>query len=96
MKEIAEKKIECSLAQLCSAWIIANPDVSCCLFGASKASQIEDNMKALEIYKKIDKDTFIEIEKIMDNAPKGEMDYLTFIQLPSRRNVAMNIDYLKH
>ena len=96
LKEIAEKKIKCSLAQLCIAWIIANPDVSCCLFGASKASQIEDNMKALEIYKKIDKDTFIEIEKIMDNAPKGEMDYLTFTQLPSRRNVAMNIDYLKH
>ena len=96
LKEIAEKKIKCTLAQLCIAWIIANPDVSCCLFGASKASQIEDNMKAVEIYKKIDKDTFIEIEKIMDNAPKGEMDYLTFTQLPSRRNVAMNIDYLKH
>ena len=53
-------------------------------------------MKALEIYKKIDKDTFIEIEKIMDNVPKGEMDYSTWTQLPSRRNVAMNIDYLKH
>ena len=50
----------------------------------------------MEIYKKIDKDTFIEIEKIMDNVPKGEMDYLTFTQLPSRRNVAMKIDYLKN
>ena len=95
-KYTKEKKIKCTLAQLCIAWIIANPDVSCCLFGASKPSQIEDNMKALEIYKKIDKDTFIEIEKIMDNVPKGEMDYLTFTQLPSRRNVAMKIDYLKN
>ena len=76
--------------------LVTNPDVNCCLFGASKATQIEDNVKALDIYKKIDKDTFIEIEKIMDNAPTGEMDYLTFTQLPSRRNVAMNIDYLKH
>ena len=96
LKDIAEKKYKCTLAQLCIAWIIANPDVNCCLFGASKATQIEDNVKALDIYKKIDKDTFIEIEKIMDNAPTGEMDYLTFTQLPSRRNVAMNIDYLKH
>jgi aryl-alcohol dehydrogenase-like predicted oxidoreductase len=40
------------------------------LFGARKPSQIEDNMKAVEIYKKIDKDIFIEIEKIMDNVSK--------------------------
>ena len=96
LKDIAEKKIKCTLAQLCIAWIIADPDISCCILGASKPTQLEDNFKALEIYKKIDKDTFIEIEKIMDNAPKGEMDYLTWTQLPSRRNIAMNIDYQKH
>ena len=96
LKDIAEKKIKCSLAQLCIAWIIANPDINSCILGASKPAQLEDNFKALEIYKKIDKDTFIEIEKIMDNAPKGEMDYLTWTQLPSRRNIAMNIDYQKH
>ena len=84
------------MAQLCIAWIISNPDISCCVLGASKPSQLEDNFKALELYKKIDKDTFIEIEKIMDNAPKGEIDYLTWTQLPSRRNIAMNIDYQKH
>ena len=96
LKDLAEKKIKCTLPQLCIAWIIANPDISCCVLGASKPSQLEDNIKALELYKKIDKDTFIEIEKIMDNAPVGEMDYITFTQLPSRRNIAMNIDYQKH
>ena len=40
------------------------------MFGARKPSQIEDNMKEVEIYKKIDKDIFIEIEKIMDNVSK--------------------------
>ena len=44
--------------------------------------------KTLDLYEKIDKDTFIEIEKIMDNAPTGEMDYLTWTQLPLRRNIA--------
>ena len=58
LKDIAEKKIKCTLAQLYIAWIIANPDVNCCLFGASKLSQIEDNVKALDIYKKIDKENF--------------------------------------
>ena len=96
LKDIAEKKIKCTLAQLCIAWIIANPDISSCVLGASKTNQLEDNFKALDLYKKIDKDTFIEIEKIMDNAPTGEMDYLTWTQLPSRRNIAMNIDYIKH
>jgi len=96
LKDIAEKRIKCTLAQLCIAWIIANPDISCCLMGASKPTQLEDNFKALELYKRIDKDTFIEIEKILDNVPKGEMEYLTFTQLPSRRNVAMHIDYQKH
>lgn len=96
LKDIAEKKVKCTLAQLCIAWIIADPDVSSCILGASKPNQVEDNCKALEIYKKIDKEVFLEIEKIMDNAPKGEIDYLTWNQLPSRRNVAMNIDYVKH
>ena len=53
-----KKKIKCTLAQLYIAWIIANPDVNSCLFGASKLSQIEDNVKALDIYKKIDKENF--------------------------------------
>ena len=95
LKDIAEKKLKCSLAQLSIAWIIANPDVSCCLFGASKPSQIEDNMKALEIYKKIDKDTFIEIEKILENVPDGEIDYRDWKELPSRRNIVLGIDYIK-
>ena len=51
-------------------------------------------MKALEIYKKLEKDDFIEIEKILKNTPKGEIDYLTFKELPSRRNISMNIDYI--
>ena len=93
LKTIADK-YNCTLAQLALAWVIANPDVSCCILGASKGKQIEENVKALEIYKKIEKDDFIEIEKILKNTPKGEIDYLTFKELPSRRNISMNIDYI--
>ena len=94
LKPIAEK-YGCSLATLAIAWCLANPDVSVCLLGASKPSQLDDTIKAVEVYKKIDKDTWIEIEKILDNAPKGEIDFLTWKELPSRRNIAMGIDYIK-
>ena len=82
------------MAQLALSWVIANPDVSCCILGASKGKQIEENVKALEVYKKISKNDFIEIEKILKNTPKGEIDYLTWKELPSRRNISMNIDFI--
>ena len=83
------------MTTLAIAWCIANPDVSVCLLGASKPSQLDDTIKALEVYRTIDKDTWIEIEKILDNTPKGEVDYRIWKELPSRRNVAMGIDYIK-
>ena len=94
LKEMAESKFKCTLAQLALSWVIANPDVSCCILGASKAAQIDENVKALEIYKKLKKEDFIEIEKILGNTPKGEFDFLNWKELPSRRNIAMGIDYI--
>lgn len=96
LKDICENKLSCSLAQLAVAWVIANPDVSTCILGASKGSQIEENVKALEVVKKIDKDLWVEIEQILDNTPQGEIDYRDWKELPCRRNVAMNLDYIKN
>ena len=95
LKNIAEKKLNCSLAQLAIAWTIVNPDVSTCIIGATKASQVEENCKALEVAKKLDNQTLIEIEKILNNAPKGEIDFRTWKELPSRRNVALGLDYIR-
>jgi aryl-alcohol dehydrogenase-like predicted oxidoreductase len=95
LKEIAEKKLNCSLAQLALAWIIANPDCSTTILGASRVSQLEENVKAVEIYKKLDKDILLEIEKILDNVPKGEIDYRDWKELPSRRNLNLGIDHIK-
>lgn len=85
MKNIAENKFKCTLWQLALAWVISNPDVSCCILGASKGGQIDENIKALEVYKTMDKDDFIKIEKILNNTPKGEIDYLYWKELPSKR-----------
>ena len=96
LKKIAEEKFSCNLAQLALAWVIANPDISTCILGASKSSQIVDNVKALEVYEKMikDKSIFVEIEDILKNVPKGEIDYRSWKELPSRRNVAMGVDYV--
>ena len=95
LKEIAEKKLNCTLAQLALAWILVNPDVTSVILGASRVSQLEENYKALEIYKKLDKDILLEIEKILDNVPKGEIDYRDWKELPTRRNMNLGIDYIK-
>ena len=95
LKDIAEKKLNCSLAQLALAWIIANPDCSTTILGASRVSQLEENVKAVEISKKLNKELLLEIEKILDNVPKGEIDYRDWKELPSRRNVNLDIDYIK-
>ena len=95
LKNLAENKLKCSLAQLAIAWTIVNPDVSTCIIGATKASQVEENCKALEVAKKLDNQTLIEIEKILNNAPKGEIDFRTWKELPSRRNVALGLDYIR-
>jgi len=47
LKDIAEKKLNCSLAQLAIAWVIANPDCSSTILGASRISQLEENIKAV-------------------------------------------------
>ena len=51
MKDITEKKLDCNLAQLAIAWVIANPDCSTTILGASIVSQLEETVKAVEIYK---------------------------------------------
>ena len=67
------KKLNCTLAQLAIAWVIVNPDVSTSIMGATKISQLEEDIKALSLYKKLDKNILLEIEKILMNTPQGEV-----------------------
>ena len=85
--------MDCSLTQLSIAWIIKNQDVSTAILGAMKPEQLKENLKALEVSKKLTKELLEEIETIMKNAPKGESDYFNnFTTLPIRRNVQEGIN----
>ena len=93
LQNLAKEKLNCSLTQLSIAWVIRNQDVSTAILGAMKPEQLIENLGALEVCKKLNKEILIEIEKIMKNAPIGEIDYFdNFKTMPIRRNVAEGID----
>ena len=43
----------------------------------------------------MDKDILLDIEKIFGNAPKREINYRDWKELPSRRNINLDLDYKK-
>jgi len=79
------KELNCSQAQLALAWTLKNKDVSTAIFGATKTSQVEDNVKAVEIYKKITPEIEEKIEKLIENRPKPGMNWKKWSAFPPRR-----------
>lgn len=59
-----------NMACLALAWCIKNPNVSTAIMGASKISQLEDNLKAIDVVDQISDDLMERIEKILDNQPE--------------------------
>ena len=74
MMPIAEE-LGCSMAQLALAWLLKNPNVSTVITGASRAEQVTENMKALEVVDKLTDDVMQRIEGILDNKPEPEQDF---------------------
>ena len=64
-----------SMAQLALAWCLKNPNVSSVITGASRASQVHENMRALECAEKLSPEVMARIEAILDNKPEAESDY---------------------
>jgi voltage-dependent potassium channel beta subunit len=68
------KELGCSLAQMALAWCLKNPNVSTVITGASRIEQVRENMKALEVVKKLSDDVMERIDDILGNKPKMEVD----------------------
>jgi voltage-dependent potassium channel beta subunit len=47
------KELDCTLSQLAIAWCAKNPNVSTVITGASRVSQVQENMKALAVMAKL-------------------------------------------
>lgn len=71
VKKLSElaKKLDISTAVLSIAWCLKNPNVSTVILGATKKTQLQENLKALDALPLLTDDVLEKIEKIMDNKP---------------------------
>ncbi len=67
-------ELGCSMAQLALAWCLKNPHVSTVITGASKAEQVHENMKALDVVASLTPEVMERIEAVLSNKPLEEDD----------------------
>jgi voltage-dependent potassium channel beta subunit len=58
-----------SMPHLSLAWCLKNPHVSTVILGASRLSQLENNLKAFDMVEKLTPEVMNKIEAIVDNRP---------------------------
>jgi voltage-dependent potassium channel beta subunit len=73
-EEVADS-LACTMAQLALAWCLKNPNVSTVITGASRVSQVEQNMEALSVAEKLTPEVMDQIEAILDNKPDPEPSF---------------------
>jgi voltage-dependent potassium channel beta subunit len=64
LKDVADR-LGCSLAQLAIAWCTLNPHVSTVITGASRVSQVHENMEALEVVPALTPEVQTELDTII-------------------------------
>lgn len=71
IKKLGEfaNEIGMSLPNLALSWCIKNPNVSTAILGASKTSQLLENIKSSELKEKLTEEVMLKIEEILNNKP---------------------------
>ncbi len=69
------KELGSTQAQLAYAWVLKNPNVSVCMMGATRVAQVEENLKAVEVAKKLTPEVLERISKVLDNTPQGHFNF---------------------
>jgi voltage-dependent potassium channel beta subunit len=64
-----------TMAQMAIAWCLKNPNVSTVITGASKPSQVTENMHAIDLVDQLTPDVMDQIELILANKPEPISDY---------------------
>jgi voltage-dependent potassium channel beta subunit len=75
VKKLQELSAElgCSLAQMAIAWCLKNPNVSSVITGASRVSQVHENLKSAEVTGRLTPEVMARIDEILGNNPnKGD------------------------
>ena len=58
-----------TMPQLAIAWLLRLPEMTSVLLGATKVTQLQENLKAAELRKKLTPDVLERIEEILGNNP---------------------------
>jgi len=74
LKKVADA-LGCTRAQLAIAWCLKNPNVSTVITGASSVEQVDENMKALDVARKLKRPVMDRIEEILNNRPEPVIDF---------------------
>ncbi len=71
VKKIGELANELGVSQaaLCIAWCIKNPNVTTAILGVTKESQLNDNLKALDVLPLLTDEVMQHIDEIMQTKP---------------------------
>lgn len=69
LKSISDE-LGCSLAQMSLAWCTVHPGVSTVILGASRVSQLEENLQALKVIPQLTPDVLAQIDEILGNRPE--------------------------
>jgi aryl-alcohol dehydrogenase-like predicted oxidoreductase len=62
-------ELGCTMAQMAIAWCLKNPNVSTVITGASRVSQVHENLKAAEVAAKLTPENMARIDGILGNDP---------------------------
>lgn len=75
VKKLADlaKQLNVSLASLAIAWTIKNPNVTTAILGATRKSQLEENLSSLEVVKVLTPEVMAQIEDILQNRPSMDL-----------------------
>ena len=69
LKTIADS-LNTSLAKFCLAWCLKNPNVSTVILGASKATQLKENLECIDLLEKMTPEILLKVEEVLNNKPK--------------------------
>ena len=69
LQEVADK-LNIPLVKLALGWCLKNPNVSTVILGASKTSQLKENLTALEVVPLLDTKVMAKLETILGNKPE--------------------------
>jgi len=70
LTKIAEQDLQCTITQLALAWVAkVNPYTNTVILGATKPSQLIENLGAIDVLPKLTPEIMEKIEKVLENKP---------------------------